>query len=105
MKKIYLTLLLTIISGYSLFAQNPVIQDPVQPLKYDFPQFGRETVDFIKSPGKWDGGDWLRIGLISAGTVLLVETADKPIRSLALDHPGYAKSVPIEFGRVWGEIY
>jgi membrane-associated phospholipid phosphatase len=105
MKKIYLTLLLTIISGYSLFAQNPVIQNPVQPLKYDFPQFGRESVDFIKSPGKWDGGDWLRVGLIGAGTVLLIETADKPVRSFVLDHQEYSKSVPIVFGRVWGEIY
>jgi len=105
MKKIYLTFLLTILYGYSLFAQNPVIQDSVQHLKYDFPQFGRETVDFIKAPGKWNGGDWLKIGLIGAGTVLIMETADKPIRSFALDHPGYSKSVPIEFGRVWGEIY
>jgi membrane-associated phospholipid phosphatase len=95
MKKIYLLLFLIIISGSTLFAQ----------LKYTFPQFGRESVDFIKSPGKWDGGDWLKIGLISAGTVLLVETADKPIRSFALDHPGYSKSFPIEFGSVWGEIY
>jgi membrane-associated phospholipid phosphatase len=105
MKKIYLTLLITIISGYSLFAQNPVIQNPVPSLKYDFPQFGRESVDFLKSPSKWDLGDWLKVGLIGGGTVLIIETADKPVRNFALDHQGYAKSVPIEFGRMWGEIY
>jgi membrane-associated phospholipid phosphatase len=95
MKRIYLSLLLCIIFESSLFAQ----------LKYDFPQFGRETVDFIKAPGKWDGGDWLKIGLMGAGTVLLIETADKPIRSAVLKDQRYYKSVPIEFGRLWGEIY
>ena len=105
MKKIYLSLIITIISGCSIFAQNPVIQNPVQPLKYDFPQFGRETMDFIKSPGKWDGGDWLKIGLIGAGTVLLVETTDKPIRNTVLKDQRYYYSAPIVFGRVYGELY
>jgi membrane-associated phospholipid phosphatase len=105
MKKIYLTLILTILSGCSLFAQNPVIQNPVPSLKYDFPQFGRETVDFIKSPGKWDGGDWLKVGLIGAGTVLLIETADKPVRNAVLKDQRYYYSAPIVMGRVYGELY
>jgi membrane-associated phospholipid phosphatase len=105
MKKIYLTLVLTTLYGCSLFGQNPVVQDSIQHLQYTFPQFGRETVNFIKSPGKWDGGDWIRAGVIGAGTVLLMETVDKPIRTFALDHPGNSKSVPIQFGRIWGEIY
>lgn len=105
MKKIHLTLVLTILYLFPLFAQNPVVSDSVQPLKYDFSQFGHETMDFLKLPGKWDGGDWLKIGLISAGTVLIMETADKPIRNFVLDHQQYSKSAPIEFGRMWGEIY
>ena len=73
---------------------------------------------FIKQPTKWDGGDWLKIGLISAGTFLIMETADQPVRDAVLRDgkydtnglfiPGsqkYYKSVPIEFGRMWGEIY
>ena len=108
MKKIYLSLFLIIIYGSSLFGQ----------LKYTFPQFWNETGDFIKQPTKWDGGDWLKIGLISAGTILIMETVDQPIRDAVLRDgrydmngltiPGsqkYYKSFPIEFGRLWGELY
>jgi membrane-associated phospholipid phosphatase len=104
-RKIYLIVLLTIISGSSLLAQTPIVQDSIHPMNYTFTQFGRESMDFIKLPGKWNGNDWLKIGLISAGTVLLMETADKPIRNFVLDHQKYSKSAPIEFGRIWGEIY
>jgi membrane-associated phospholipid phosphatase len=96
LKNIYLLLLLVIIFESSLFAQ----------LKYTLPQFWSETGDFIKQPGKWDGSDWLKIGLIGAGTVLIMETADKPIRDIVLkNNQNYYHSFPIEFGRVWGEIY
>jgi membrane-associated phospholipid phosphatase len=109
--KIFLSLLLIIICDFSLFAQNPVLQDSVQQLKYNFSQFGNETWDFIKQPTKWDGGDWLKIGLIAGGTFLIMETADKPVRDFLgyprLDNslPKYYYSVPIEFGRMWGELY
>jgi len=117
-KKKFLLLLLTFLCGSSLFAQNPVLQDSVQQLKYTFSQFGNETWDFIKQPTKWDGGDWLKIGLVSAGTVIVIETVDQPVRDAVLregnyDSNGlfipesqkYYKSVPIEFGRMWGELY
>lgn len=110
-----LTLLLTILYGSSTFAQN---QDSVQQLKYTFSQFGNETWEFIKQPTKWDGGDWLKIGLIGAATFLVMETADQPVRDAVLRQgsydsngefiPGsqkYYNSVPIEFGRMWGELY
>jgi membrane-associated phospholipid phosphatase len=106
MKNIYLSFLVTILCGYSLFAQSPPIQDTVPALKYDFTQFGNETWSFIKSPGKWNGGDWLKIGLIGASTFLIMETADKPIRDIVLkNNQQYYHSFPIEFGRIWGEIY
>ncbi len=44
----------------------------------------RRSVDFIKSPGKWDWSDWLKIGLVGAGTFLLMETADQPVRDAVL---------------------
>jgi membrane-associated phospholipid phosphatase len=109
--KIFLLLLLIIICDFSLFAQNVVLGDSVQPYKYNFSQFGNETWDFVKQPTKWEGCDWLKIGLISAGTFLIIKTADEPIRDFLgyprLDNslPKYYYSVPIEFGRVWGEIY
>ncbi len=103
--KIYLSLLLIIICEPSLFAQNPAVRDSVERNKYNFSQFGNETWSFIKQPTKWDGSDWLKIGLISAGTFLIMETADQPIRNAVLKDQRYYKSVPIEFGRMWGELY
>ncbi len=116
--KFYLSLILIILCSSTLFAQSPVIQDSVQQLKYTFSQFGNETWDFIKQPTKWDGGDWLKIGLISAATFLVMETADQPARDAVLrdgrfdtnglfipESQKYYKSVPIEFGRMWGELY
>ena len=116
--KFYLSLILTILCSSPLFAQSPALQDSVQQLKYTFSQFGNETWDFIKQPTKWDGGDWLKIGLISAATFLVMETADQPARDIVLrdgrfdtnglfipESQKYYKSVPIEFGRMWGELY
>jgi membrane-associated phospholipid phosphatase len=116
--KIFLSFLLFIICEFSLFAQNSVLGDSIQPYKYNFSQFGNETWEFIKQPTKWDGGDWLKIGLIAGGTFLIMEAADQPIRDAVLndgiydtngvfipESQKYYNSVPIEFGRIWGEIY
>lgn len=92
--KIYLSFLLFIIYGYSLFGQQ----------KYTFTQFGNETWDFIKQPTKWDGNDWLKIGLIGVGTFLIMETTDQPIRDAVLKDQKHFKSVPVEFGRIWGDL-
>ena len=95
MKKILILLTLIIMCESPLLAQQ----------KYTFSQFGSETLDFIKQPLKWDGSDWLKLGLVSAGTILLMETADQPVRDLVLKDQSNFNSVPIEFGRIWGEIY
>ena len=78
----------------SVFSQN----------KYDFPQFWHETGDFIKQPTKWNGSDWLKIGIISGATLLTMQV-DEPIRGLALEDRSYYYSVPIEAGRIYGELY
>ncbi len=103
--KFLLSLLLLLICESSLFAQNPASRDSVERNKYNFSQFGNETWSFIKQPTKWDGSDWLKIGLVGAGTFLIMETADQPIRDAVLKDQRYYKSVPIEFGRMWGELY
>jgi membrane-associated phospholipid phosphatase len=106
LKNICLTLILTIIYGGSLVAQSPALQDSTPALKYTFSQFGDETWRFIKSPGKWNGGDYLKIGLIGASTFLIMETVDKPVREIVLkNNQNYYHSLPVEFGRVWGELY
>ncbi len=94
-RKIYLSLLLITIYGSSLFGQ----------LKYTFSQFGNESWEFIKQPTKWEGSDWLKIGIMTASTFLILQTADQPIRDVVLKDQRYYKSVPIEFGRMWGELY
>jgi len=104
-KKIFLLFFLVFVNGSYLFAQNSDLQDSVQNLKYNFSQFGNETWDFIKQPTKWDGNDWLKLGLISAGTFLIIETADEPIREVVLKNQQYFNSVPIKIGNIWGDWY
>jgi len=87
--------LLTLLLSSSNFGQS----------KYNFSQFGEETVDFLKQPTNWEGEDWLKLGIISAGTFLLIQTVDQQVRDAAKKDQRYFKSIPIEFGRIWGEGY
>ncbi len=103
--KIILSLLILISCEFSLFAQNPASRDTVYGNKYNFSQFGNETWSFVKQPAKWDGNDWLKLGLAGAGTFLVMQ-ADQPIRDAVLrDNNKYYYSVPMEGGRMWGELY
>lgn len=77
---------------------------PAEPLPYTFSQFGNETWSFVKQPGNWDVGDVLRIGLIAGGAYLIMETVDEPVRDLAQRNQASAKSIPMEFGRMWGDL-
>jgi membrane-associated phospholipid phosphatase len=88
-----------------LFAQNPALPDSAEGNKYNLSQFGHETWSFIKQPAKWGGSDWLRIGVIAGGSFLIIETVDQPARDLAFKDIRYLHSVPIEAGRIWGELY
>jgi membrane-associated phospholipid phosphatase len=88
----------------SLIAQTPEVQDTVRVHKYNFSEFGHETWRFIKQPTKWDGSDWLRIGVVGGGTFLLMQV-DQPIRDMVVKDQRYYKSVPIEGGRMWAELY
>ena len=87
-----------------LFAQNLESRDTVLGNRYNLSQFGHETVDFLIQPTKWDGGDWLRIGLWS-GATLLTMTVDLPIRDAVQKDKSYLYSVPIEGARMYGELY
>jgi membrane-associated phospholipid phosphatase len=105
MREIVLSFLLILFCSSSVLAQTPALQNPVQSNRYTFSQFGNETWDFIRQPTKWDGSDWLKIGVVGAGTFLIMETADQPIRDFLLRDRRYYRSVPIEAGRIWGELY
>ncbi|MBA4407026.1 hypothetical protein C0389_07115, partial [bacterium] len=92
--KIHSIVLLFLIVQPSLFSQNV----------YNLSQFSDESFRFIQRPTKWESNDWLKFGLISAGTILLMQ-ADQPIRENVLKDRSYYKSFPIEAGRIWGEGY
>ena len=70
--------------------------------KYNLSQFKSETWDFIKQPTKWQGDDWLKLGLSVAGIYLLLKTADQHISDECFAHPQYLKSAPIKIGKFWG---
>jgi membrane-associated phospholipid phosphatase len=112
MRRGFLTpLFLIVIFGSSpygasdLFAQNLASTDTVRGKKYNLSQFGHETVDFFVQPTKWDGTDWLRLGVIGGATFATMQV-DQPIRDAVLrDHGKYYHSVPIEGARMYGELY
>ena len=86
-----------------LSAQDLDSPDTVRGNKYNFSQFGHETVDFFIQPIKWDGSDWLKLGLVGAGTFLLMQV-DQPIRNEVTKDQRYYLSAPIEAGRMWAEL-
>src|SRR5512143_943493 len=89
-----LSAVLLLLAGSPLCAQQ----------KYTFSQFGDETWRFVKQPVTWNAGDWLKLGLTGAGTILVMQ-ADQPVRDAVLRDQRYSMSVPMEFGRMWGELY
>ncbi|MCX5782563.1 MAG: phosphatase PAP2 family protein [Elusimicrobia bacterium] len=94
LKKSFLTLFFLLICGSLLLAQE----------KYDFSQVLDETNEFIKQPAKWRGNDYIKLGVITAGTILVMQ-ADKQIRDEVLKDRRYDNSFVIEGGRMWGEWY
>jgi membrane-associated phospholipid phosphatase len=104
-RKILLSFFLITLCGSVAFAQNSVLGNSVQQLKFNLSQFGNESWDFIKQPTKWSGNDWFKLGLIGAGTFLILETADEPIRDVVLKNQQYYNSVPIKIGNIWGDWY
>ena len=94
MKKYIISILLLLGASTIIYSQND----------YNILQFKNETIAFIKQPLSWDESDWLKLGLIGAGTFLAMQ-ADQPVRDFYLKDRSYAQSVPIEFGRMYGELY
>lgn len=93
--RIVFCFLFIVIWSSSLLAQN----------HFNISQFTHETGKFFTQPGKWRGNDWLKLGLIT-GTTIVLMPVDQPIRDAILrDGQRYYHSVPIEAGRIWGEWY
>jgi len=86
---------------FLLICESPLLTQN----RYNISQFTHETLDFVKQPGKWRGNDWLKLGAITVGTVLVMQV-DQPVRdAVQREHGRYYRSVPIEAGRIWGEWY
>lgn len=71
---------------------------------YNFRQFGTESKNFYNQPLNWNSDDWQKIALISAGALLLIPI-DKSVQDELQKNQEYYYSLPIEAGRVWGEMY
>ena len=106
-----IALLLIVICRFSpygatdLFAQEIASRDTVLGNKYNLSQFWHETGSFFVQPTKWDGGDWLKLGVMGGATFLTMQV-DQPIRDAVLrDNKRYFYSVPIEGARMYGELY
>jgi len=93
-QKLLFLIMLILLYESALSAQN----------KYTFSQFGSETVDFVKMPLQWDGDDYIKFGLVGAGTGLIM-FADQQIRDAVLKDRSYYHSAAIELGRMYGEYY
>ncbi len=70
--------------------------------KYNFSQFAEETVDFLKTPSKWNYKDAIKLGTILGSTIILMNF-DDDIKTFALKNNRYAKSFLPELGKYWGE--
>ena len=93
-QKLLMLCLIIILYQFPLYAQN----------KYTFSQFWYETGDFIQQPLKWNGSDYLKIGLIGVGAGLSM-FADEPIRDASQKHQKYYNSAPVVISTAYGSIY
>jgi membrane-associated phospholipid phosphatase len=103
--KICFLFLVMIVLQSSLTAQNSGLLDSAQHFKYTFSQFGNETWSFIKQPTKWKAVDYVLPVATIFLTYEIMMNYDQPIRNAVLRDQKYFNSVPIEFGRMWGELY
>lgn len=93
MKKILILSFVVLITS-NVYAQN----------NFNLEQFDNESINFLEQPAKWKGNDWLKFGLISAGTILLTQT-DQSFRDAILKDQSYIGTVPEQVGRFWGRGY
>ncbi len=96
-------LFLCILFSYAhLFAQDSL--PAPEKNKYNLSELFHESGLLIKQPGKWKGCDWIKLGSVGVITFSLMQV-DENVRRFALDHPKYAKSIPMEVGNQWGGFY
>ncbi len=63
-----------------------------------------ETYLFVATPTRWHKADWLRVGLVIAGTAAIMPF-DQRLTNTTQTNQHYYYSVPVVGGRVYGEWY
>src|SRR4051812_11786235 len=84
--------------------KEKVLEKKLSKKLYSFSQFAHETILFVKQPTKWGGNDWLKLGIVVAGTAAVMPF-DESITNSTQGHQRYYHSAFIEGGRIYGEWY
>ena len=85
---------------FSLFIQCP---SPAQ-VKYDFPQFWKETGQFFSIPAHWDAMDWGTLALLT-GVAAVASGIELPARDIKFIDRAFYYSPEAVGGRIYGELY
>lgn len=85
-------IIIFIFTGLSIHSQS----------KYNLSQFGNETGELIRQPLDWQTIDFVKLGAVLGATYGLMHI-DESIRDIMLEDTSWRGSVPLEFGRYWGE--
>lgn len=70
--------------------------------KYNFDQFFSEAGKFYTQPFHWKNNDFLKLGIIVSATYGIMHL-DETVRGEIQPNQTMLGSIPIEFGRIWGE--
>jgi hypothetical protein len=84
--------------------KEKILEKKLSKKLYSFSQFAHETILFVKQPTKWGGNDWLKLGIVVAGTVAVMPF-DESMTNSTQGHQRYYHNAFIEGGRIYGEWY
>jgi len=73
-------------------------------VKYDFPQFWKETGQFFSMPAKWDAMDWGTLVLLGSLTGVAME-GEISVRDVKFIDRAFYNSPEAIGGRMYGELY
>ena len=87
---------------YLFFFLIIVFEDYQGQYKYNFRTFSNDFKEIIKQPSNWNSNDLLAIAGITGLTYGAMHF-DSYIQESVLRNQQYQYSIPVEFGRIWGE--
>jgi len=81
-----------------LFSSNRITSQ----FQYNFNTLTNDFETLIKQPSNWDKNDWLTL-LGVAGLTYGTMYIDAFVREKVLENHNYKNTIPVEFGKIWGE--